>query len=334
MKNRKILILLISGVFTIASLTAQDNEKRNLIKFDGTLKTKYEWAFETSHGRFSVRNSRLGLFGEISPYLCYKTQIELSSNGKFEVLDLYATIKPVKGLQFTFGQSSIPLFNSFQTSPSSMLFANRSFVVKYNTGSRDIGLLATYNADAGAVPLSIELGVFNGSTINNPVWTGRASFAGRISAGGMQGLRATAKIHTYPYSLTQDYIFIGADLRYCKERMKFHAEVMNRHNKADRANRLTSHIEGALSMPLAKGRIFREIIPALRWDTITESPIDQGPDIHRITAGLGFGFTPGPFSSLLRIDYENYFVKNPLSEFLQTEENDSDKITVELMIVF
>lgn len=326
--------MLLLSIFAAASLSAQEKENKKLTKFDGTLKTKYEWAFETGHGRFSVRNSRLGLFGEISPYLCYKTQIELSSSGKFEVLDLYATVKPVKGLQFTLGQSSIPLFNSFQTSPSSMLFANRSFVVKYNTGTRDIGLLATYSAVTGRVPVSLEFGVFNGSTINNPVWTGRASFSGRISAGSMQGLRATAKIHTFPFSQTQDYIFTGADLRYGKERMKFHAEVMNRHNKADGVNRLTSHIEGALSLPLAKGKTFREIIPALRWDVITESPIDQGPDIHRITAGLGFGFTPGPFSSLLRIDYENYFVKKPLSEFLQIEENDSDKITVELLIIF
>jgi len=326
--------LLLSGIFTISSLSGQDTEKSSLTKFDGTLKTKYEWAFETDHGRFSVRNSRLGLFGEISRYVCYKTQIELSSNGKFEVLDLYATIKPVRGLQFTLGQSSIPLFNSYQTSPSTMLFANRSFVVKYNTGSRDIGLLAAYSDEVSGVPVSLEMGIFNGSTINNPVWTGRASYSGRISAGGMQGFRVTAKMHTFPFSETQDYLFSAADLRFGRERLKFQAEVMNRHNRADNVNRFSSHLEGALSLPLPNGKIFKEIIPALRWDGITESPLNQGLDINRITLGLSFGFTSKPFSSLLRIDYENYFVRNQLMEFMQTEENDSDKITVELLIIF
>ncbi len=326
--------MLLLSVIAAASLSAQEKENKNLTKFDGTLKTKYEWAFETGHGRFSVRNSRLGLFGEISKYLCYKTQIELSSSGKFEVLDLYATVKPLKGLQFTLGQSSIPLFNSYQTSPSTMLFANRSFVVKYNTGSRDIGLSASYSADFSGVPVSLEMGIFNGSTINNPVWTGRASYSGRISAGSMQGFRMTAKMHTFPFSETQDYVFTGADLRFGRERLKIQAEVMNRHNRADNVNRFSSHLEGALSLPLPNGKIFKELIPALRWDGITESPFDQGLDINRITLGLAFGFTSKPFSSLLRIDYENYFVRNQLMEFMQTEENDSDKVTVELLIIF
>lgn len=58
------------------------------MKFDATLKTKYELATETGMSRFSVRNSRVGLFGDLNEYVSYKFQIELSNEGKFDVLDL------------------------------------------------------------------------------------------------------------------------------------------------------------------------------------------------------------------------------------------------------
>ncbi len=78
--------------------------------------------------RFSVRNSRIGVSGNINTYSAYKVQVELSNEGKFSVLDLSGTLMPVNGLSLTLGQTSIPLFNSYVVSPGEMMFANRAFL--------------------------------------------------------------------------------------------------------------------------------------------------------------------------------------------------------------
>lgn len=40
------------------------------------------------------------------------------------------------------------------------------------------------------------------------------------------------------------------------------------------------------------------------------------------------------FPSLVRLDYENYFVQKAIPEFSQYNEIDSDKITLELLVFF
>jgi hypothetical protein len=55
--------------------------------------------------------------------------------------------------------------------------------------------------------------------------------------------------------------------------------------------------------------------------------------VKRLTAGIGLGFDQERFSSVLRVDYEWYFVKNTLPIFAN-DEMDSDKITVELLFTF
>jgi len=73
----------------------------------------------------------MGLSGNIIDEISYRAQIELSNEGKFEVLDMYASIKPVKNLSVSLGQMQIPIYNSYQTAPAQMLFANRTFMAKY-----------------------------------------------------------------------------------------------------------------------------------------------------------------------------------------------------------
>ena len=46
-------------------------------KFDGVIKTKVETSAETGAMRFNVRNSRLGVRGDIGNYLSYRVQVEI-----------------------------------------------------------------------------------------------------------------------------------------------------------------------------------------------------------------------------------------------------------------
>ncbi|MEA5005068.1 MAG: hypothetical protein VB022_01525 [Rikenellaceae bacterium] len=313
---------------------SQTRNKEVSFSIDATLKTRYEWATETSTSRFSVRNSRLGLSGKVTSQLSYRAQLELSSDGKFEVLDLYGNFSLPSGFIFSLGQTSIPLFNASQITPSQMVFANRSFVGKFNTGSRDIGLLTTFNRDMAGVPVKMQFGIFNGTTINNPRWTGRFSFNGRVMLGGDIGWRASAKFTRFPLSAEKDYMIYGADVRFASTLLKVEAEAMNRHNYYNDINRFTAYVETSIKFPINGDMIVKAIIPAIRWDGIGESLCNKGLDANRLTAGFSFALTEAPFNSLLRLDVEKYFIKREISDFSLYEELDSDKITLELLIVF
>jgi len=331
----RLFILFVLFTASSSALLSQQSDavRYPTFKFDGNLKTKFEYAPETGNSRFSVRNSRLGLSGKITPMADYRAQVELSKEGKFEVLDLSGTLTPYEGLSFTLGQTSIPLFNSYIINPGTMMFANRSFLGKYYVGTRDIGLLAKYSFRLATIPAGIELGVYNGNTINNPVWTDKLSCAARLSLGGMKGFRTTFKLYDYPQSEEIHYFLYGADFRYEGDNWKVETEAMKRDDKVANKDLFSAYIQGAYWTPI-KGGMFKNIIPAARWDAIDQNNGDSGFDVNRLTLGLGFGLTPNANGSLLRINYEWYFIKNQLDFMHQTEEMDADKFTVELVYVF
>ncbi len=326
-----LLLMVISHVAFAAS--GDDSTPSHTYKLDGALKNKFEYATETSTSRFSVRNSRMGITGDIDGVYGYRVQVELSDEGQFKPLDLSGTIKPVKGLSFTLGQTSIPLFNIYIVSPSEMMFANRAFIGKYFLSTRDLGLHTRYDFSLGKVPTRLEFGIYNGHAINNPVWKKKKSYGGRLTVGSMKGARLSAKIYNYLNDEQTHHLFYGADLRYEGANWKLETEVMKRESKTDfHTDLLSYYVQGAYVLPL-KTKLFDNLIPALRWDGINDTQGDAGFDVKRLTAGLGFGNKRGRISSTLRVDYEWYFVTNSPTIF-KSPEVGSDKVTVELLLKF
>ena len=301
---------------------------------NGNIKTKLEYATETGMTRFSVRNSRALLSGTISDIVLYKGQIELSDEGEFRVLDLNASIRFFDGLTVTLGQTSLPFFNSYAINPGDLMFSNRPFLGKYFTPTRDIGILGTYRSGWDNFPVSVEFGVFNGSTINNPIWTDKPSYATRIQLGGMTGFRTTAKFYRYPLSDQQDYTFWGVDARYAGSNYNIETEVMHRYNDFDGVNRISLYVQGSYTFPVRNPGIIKSVTPALRWDSIGENLGNGMFDNNRATFGVAFGLTEKPFKSLFRINYEHYMVNNAIPEFLERREIASDKLTFEILVVF
>lgn len=334
MKTGLKFFLTIIAITVTGTLSAFRADTTKFIKFDGSLKTRFEYATETNVSRFTVRNSRMGLSGNIIDEISYRAHIELSNEGKFEVLDMYASIKPVKNLSVSLGQMQIPIYNSYQTAPAQMLFANRTFMAKYFVpGTRDIGVLAQYDFKIGGIPAEIDAGAFNASLINKPVWTKALSWSVRAIIGEMKGLRGSAKIYRYP-GLETDFFLWGADIRYGGERFKIEAEVLDRRTLYNNDDLFATCLQGAYSFPVKNAGIFKDITPALRWDMMGHNIKDNGIGVNRLTAGLSFGFTASPFSSLLRIEYEEYLVDDFIPEFTRYDEIDSNKFTVELIIIF
>ena len=333
-RNYFLAFLCLCSAFLSAQETA-DSVRYPTFKVDGTMKNKFEYASETNTSRFSVRNSRVGIRGHLVDNFSYRGQLELSDNGNFKVLDLYGSFEPFEGVAVSLGQTSIPLFNSYITSPGKMMFANRAFIGKYFLSTRDIGLHADYNFKIGMLPSSIEFGVYNGNTINDPVWRERLSYGARLELGEMKGLRSTFKFYDYLNAPKVHYLFYGADLRYGADNWIVETEIMKRDNKDDSAEAMLSYyLQGAYAFPLKETYFFKHIIPAARWDAIDKHLDDSGFDVSRLTLGLGFGLTKKYFSSVLRFDYEWYFAKNQLDILNLYEEMDSDKFTVELLLTF
>lgn len=327
---------------SISFLQAQENtppsdwEFTPSIKFDGMFKSKYEYSDQVKVSRFSVRNSRLGIKGDVTSFISYRAMAELSDQGKFNVLDLYSAINPYDGLTIKIGQSSIPVHNSYTTSPGSVMFANRPFIGKYFTyGTRDIGVSAAYNFKISDFPIGIDAAIFNGNTINDPVWTDKPSYAARLRIGNMKGFRTTAKMYKLPKNELEDYMIYGADLRYESNNWKIETEVMHRKNKVKSEKLASAYLQGAYWFPIQNSQLFKNMIAAARWDAMGSNQTDNDIDVNRLTLGLGFSFTKMPFDSLMRIDYEFYNAKNRKDLGIFTNDvMDSNKLSIELLLTF
>ncbi|MDD2299916.1 MAG: hypothetical protein PHU69_09790 [Fermentimonas sp.] len=317
-------------------MSAQETDTDSYPNFtvDGTLKNKFEYATGTDVSRFTVRNSRIGIKGNINTFSSYRAQVELSDEGKFKVLDLSGTISPVEGLSFTMGQTSIPLFNNYIVSPSEMMFANRAFLGKYFISTRDLGINAKYKFNIGTVPANLEFGLYNGNAINDPVWKKNMSMGGRVILGNMDGLRFSAKIYDYPNNDSTHFVFYGADLRYEINNFKVETEIMKSDSRTELNNDMLSYyFQSAYRVPV-KSKFFDYFLPAARWDAIDERFDEKGFDTNRLTVGLGLGFNEEKFSSIIRLDYEWYFINNSMSIFDKNDQMDSDKLTLELLFTF
>lgn len=309
--------------------TAQESEKKYpTIKVGGVLKTGLAYSLDANSYKYYVRNARLVASGDFVPKISYFSQIEMNANGKFDVLDLFATYKPVKGLSITLGQNTLPLYNGYNVSPGEMMFANRDFVGKYTGASpKDLGLRVDYAANLGVVPVKMELGMYNGKTFNQPVWKNNPSITGRLSLGNMQGLRATAKFYNNYVDAPKSVLYYGADLRYQNGGLKVETEVMKRNDNNDNQNNLTScYAQTAYVFPLKEKYLVKNITPAIRWDAMDYQ--NNGIDVNRITAGVGFGVVFAPFSSIFRINYEKYMYNTEINSV------GSDLLSMELLLIF
>ena len=323
---------------------AQNNDSLPTIiktlRFDGIIKTKLETSVQNDAARFHVRNARLGARGDIGEFFSYRVQVDFVGNdGQFQALDFFATFKPIKSLSFVFGQQNIPFDNSYMTSPGEFMFANNAFVGDYLTpGSRDMGLVAQYRFRLGGFPMEAQAGVFNGGRINDAQWTDKPSFVFRMIAGAMTGFRSTAKVYRYNNpNMERDWLLWGADLRYANSRLRVETELMNRHCYDENSDRLGGYIQSDYMFYMRNpNAMFRTMTPAARIDLIGYDVQNSGFDVTKFTAGLMFGLTFIPYDTLLRVDYEHYFMRKDFdfSIFSNRPHIADNKLTVEIVVKF
>ncbi len=308
----------------------------NVLKPIIIFKTKYEMDLEEGYSKFSSKNARVGIQGDLSKSFSYKFMIDLCNENKLSVLDLYAVYKPSKRLSFTLGQQGLSLYNSWTISPNSLDYVNRPFLGKYFVSSRDIGLAMKYALKNEGFPINAEIGIYNGNGINNPQWNKSVAVGGRLEFGSTkEGFRTSAKFYNLKNADGFTDTYWGADLRYAAKDFKIEAEYMTKEmNDREPGTLSATYIEGLCKVKVNNQAISR-IEPVLRWDAMGYDITDRGFGVNRITAGANFVLKTGNCTSLFRVNYEHYFNNSmDMSALFKTPQHNADKFAIEYLLVF
>lgn len=268
----------------------------------GVIKARAEYSTNAEEYQFSVRNARLRVFGNASPCMIYRTQVDFSDAGKFTVLDAHVVLF-YKQFKMTVGQQNYYVSTDVLRGADQNMFVNRSFISKYlasysgselsgdketgivrNMGSRDIGALFNYQIRT-RIPISFFGGLFNGSGVNNPQWGNKVNLLGRIELGRETGLNLAASFYSgytpevntvlredrevTPHNLAvrKKIEIATANLRYVGRNFFLEGEYAQR-KMAEPEEKLlvVARAQSFYVFRLPQGNLVRYLAPVLRWD--------------------------------------------------------------------
>jgi len=334
MKMRTLLLL------TLAMAT--EAEAQNI---HGTLRGKYEWQTQEGEARYEVRNARVSIDGQLTPQVDYKAEIDLCDEGNIKMLDAYTRLTPTRDrrLSLTVGQMRVPFTIDAHRSPHQQYFANRSFIAKQVGNVRDVGAKLGYKFQA-AVPMTIEIGMYNGSGLTNQkdFWTRSVNFSSKWSAHFPHGLSLVLSCQ----KIRPDDVAImlyDAGLAWHSQGWHVEAEYLRKHyadNAFDNVNALDLFV--CRDIPVRRS-IIKKVSPLARYDWMTDHSDGERKETaegawsltiddyerHRLTAGLTLSLAM-PFVADIRINYEKYWY--PDGGTPKTSEK--DKLVLELMTRF
>ena len=349
--KRKFFVITLFVFFPFLLLAQEEESVDYKPQMIGLLKSKWEYAFEDNTSRFSVRNLRLGIRGNMSKYIDYRAQVEYSSNSRgrdIYIIDAFVSANPLESLSILAGQFFVPFSDDHDASPALLAYANRPFLTSHvTTGAsrRDIGLLAQYDIK-GNVPISLITGILNGEGANNSVWQKSPAILGRLIYGTMDGFRTSVKYYTRKDSLDRRVVQYGVDLRYAKNRYMAKTELVVKDSIGVEKSRLWGgYLQGAYSFAINNSKALKYIEPNLRGDAMGYNIFDKGFDVSRITVGVNFGFVPKALDAEIRLNYEKLFFRGSKEsnrnaiQYLGSFANNSDKrlsdkFTIELLVKF
>lgn len=353
MKKSLLLIIILS--VALSSVGAQEKEKSPYLpKVFGFIKFRYEVDAYNGDNRFNMNNSRLGVKGLLPANVSYAIQMELSANGKIELLDASLSYQ-INNFELSVGQQQYHLSTEHDRGPANNYFANSALSGTYTTqyyyqtvvdgvatsttlgsiGARDMG--ATLSYTLSEVPLKFMIGAFNGIGINRSEWNNHVNFIGRISYGDDGGFGAAASYYqgSTPYKSTiieagvesqyrHNIKAWAGELRYVNSNLRVEGEVTQRFlsvygRGSDRLT--TAMVYGLYKFDMENCKLFKYIAPVARWDYIDNLRFANAVtggfdsiDTHRATIGVSFGLTDKLVSSEVRINYEHYLPRNKPSD--------------------
>lgn len=344
-KPIRILIAVLMTMASIAGAMAQDAEQEPQPKLDYkgepfsyipqfgfTLRTRVAYSMEARGFQFSVRNTRVSMRGMAASFLSYRAEVDLYSQGKFSVSDVFLRGHIGQQLFVTVGRHRDPFGIDVTASPATQTFANRSFGADCMSDLRDIGISATYQP--AAVPLIAEVGVYNGSG-DALAWHGSPLAAARLGF-NFQEVNVSASFRTYsPDSLRMN--FFDAGFSWSHDRFFAEAEYIyqhyarNAHKAAHGVNVMATY-----TLPI-QSRVLSALTFGARFDYMSDHStgyrdvglklITDNPQRSRLTLGLA-ALRFDKVNARLRLDYEKYFG----TRGLKLPDKEGDNILLELVV--
>lgn len=319
------------------------NEKKESFSYipeiHGVLRGR--WDLETSSGysRFMVRNARVNVEGKVAPIVSYMVNVDFCDRGKVLPLDVYAAIGPVANFQFLVGQYRMPFGVESFRGPASQYFNNRSFIGKHVNNYRAVGVSAGYTLKS--VPLSIEAGAFNPTTIDDHTkWIKKYAYAGKITykpgswvaAAGFESLIPEA----VRFNLVSATLGWGYDNFYVEGEYMARMYTHNTHKTTQAYNFFANY-----DIPLRKG-LFNCLSFQARFDGMTDlasgtDPVEDNGKLlttqagrKRLTVGGTLDYKYKKLRAAIRLNFEKYWYDHNVAA---TRGND-DLLSAELIIKF
>lgn len=329
----------------LASATAQtaDSTKTKKVnylpKVSGTIRAKAEYQTNEHESRFEVRSARVALEGFVTPIVDYKAEIDLSDEGSIKMLDAYAGVLPVQGLDLRIGQMRVPFSIDAHRSPHKQFFANRSFIAKQVGNVRDVGIYGGYRFNK--VPLQLEVGAFNGSglTHQKDYWTKNFNFSAKVQYFIPCGLTLQASVQKISPNNINTYLYDGG-VTFERGRVMLEAEYLRKHyHNAAFANVNAWDAMACYNLPLRK--VFSKVSFLGRYDMMdnhADGTLDENGQLkltdarrQRITGGVTLSMAMHKkVLADIRLNYEKYFY----DDISLAKPSERDKAVVELVVHF
>lgn len=335
-----LLAVCLSSLCTVATAQEVKNNTEKpswLPTVSGTIRAKMEYQTNEEESRFEVRTARVALDGFVTPIVNYKAEIDLSDEGQIKMLDAYAGVLPVKGLDLRLGQMRVPFSIDAHRSPHKQYFANRSFIAKQVGNVRDVGFYAGYTC--ANVPFVIEAGTFNGSGLTNQknYWTKKLNYSVKAQCPLPCGLTLQASVQKISPNNNSTYLYDGG-ITLQTGRFTIEAEYLRKHYSQNAFNNVNAwDAFVCYDQPLKK--VFRKISFLCRYDMMddhADGTIDENGNLkltdaqrQRITGGITLSMAK-KMNADIRLNYEKYFY----DDITLAKPSERDKAVVELVVHF
>lgn len=325
---------LITVAFFCLALGASAQEKIDYRpNFHGAVRTRWEMETESGESRFQVRYARFTIDGKVAPCLDYFLQTDLCDQGAIKILDAYARVRIVKGLQFQAGQFRMPFGVETFRAPQNYIFANRSFMAKDVCNYRKVGAKVAYTLPV-KTPLLLEAGIFNNAAIgNHNTWSKHYAFAGKATLTLDQFKISGGAMSVRP-DVTRLYMYDGA-VSWENANFLVAAEYMAEHygdKRHDDTHAYCAYVDyhkpfkaGIFNQWSVQGRFDGM---TSQWDGITDSA--EKAARNRITVGGTLTYKYKVVFADIRLNYEKYFYHSGAD----ITKGANDKIVAELAIRF
>ncbi len=337
----KKLFIIALAACSVAASAQTDSVKTKKFSYrpqvSGTIRAKYEYQTNENESRFEVRTARVALDGFVTPIVNYKAEIDLSDEGKIKMLDAYAGVLPVTGLNLRIGQMRVPFSIDAHRSPHKQYFANRSFIAKQVGNVRDVGVYAGYTLPT--VPLTLEAGSFNGSGLTNQqnYWTKQFNFSAKAQYAIPCGLTLEASVQQISPNDIKTYLY-DAGATFQKGRFTVEAEYLRKHYTQSSFNDVNA-VDAFICYDQPLRKAFRKISFLCRYDMMddhSDGTLDEDGKLkltdakrQRVTGGITLSLAK-KMDADIRLNYEKYFY----DDISLAKASERDKAVVELVVHF